>query len=102
LGEIQTAADWYRRASENWKAGGYPPIYADMVVRHGLVDHYETALDCLKFNRADWAGRPLLVRLYYHLTSMWWIHPSMWQLRLRARKVLQRLEALVQENAGPA
>jgi hypothetical protein len=37
LGEVTTAADWYRRAAGHWQGGlGYPFFYADLVVQHRL------------------------------------------------------------------
>lgn len=95
LGDFQTAANWYRRASGYWMKGGYPPLYADLVIKHELVDHYQTALDCLRSNRADWQSRPLLVRLYFHIVSRWWMYPSQWSLMLRERGLAAKLESLI-------
>jgi hypothetical protein len=96
-GEVVTAADWYRKASESWKVGGYPSLYADMVITHKLADHYENALDCLKESKANRKAKPLLTRLYYHIISMWWINPSIWKHRFRFREgnLIRQLESLV-------
>jgi hypothetical protein len=95
MGEVVTAAEWYRRASESRKRGGYPSLYADMVISHKLADHYENALDCLKESKANWKAKPLLVRFYWHVVSMWWIYPSAWKFRFREGNLIPQLESLV-------
>jgi hypothetical protein len=104
LGDVRTAATWYRRAGENWKVGGFPPLYADMVLRHGLEDHYEAALDCLRHSLADWRAKPFLVRVYWHVASRWWLRPwayrLAWRTILRQRTLLAQLEARVDGREG--
>jgi hypothetical protein len=100
LGEVTAAAEWYRSASQNWKVGGFPGFYADMVITHRLADHYETALECLKVSQESWRARPLLMRLYYHVTSCWWLYPSMWRILTRERGFVPRLEALIRDRAA--
>jgi hypothetical protein len=96
MGDIGTAAEWYRRAGQSWKIGGFPAIYADMVLRHRLADHYETALDCLQSNLADWQAKPLVVRIYWHVVSGWWLRPwlyrSIWQTSLRQSALVAELQ----------
>ena len=97
LGDFHTAANWYRRASGYWKKGGYPAFYADLVIKHQLVEHYQTALECMRANRADWQSRPLLVRIYLHIISRWWMYPSQWSLMFRERSLTSKLESLIAE-----
>ncbi len=102
MGEVRTAADWYRRAGESWKVGGFPAIYADMALRHGLDDHYEPALDYLRHSHADWKAKPLLDRVYWHVVSGWWLKPwdyrAAWRTILRQSTLLVRLEARVRRK----
>jgi hypothetical protein len=101
LGEVATAADWYRHAAGHWKGGlGYPFFYADMVLEHQLAAHYRIALDCLRHEEAYWRSKPLLYRFYHHLSSLWWLYPSCWKQRLRGRSLGLRLEALIQGQEG--
>ena len=99
LGDVREAAEWYRRAGQNWKVGGFPAIYADMVLRHGLDDHYETAFDCLRTSLADWQSKPLRVRVYWHVVNGWWLKPwnyrAAWRTFLRQRQLIAQLEARV-------
>jgi hypothetical protein len=103
LGDVTTAAEWYRRAAGHWKGGlGYSFFYTDMVVKHGLAGHYRTALECLRHEEEYWRSKPLLYRFYRGLTSLWWLCPSGWGQRLRERSLVPKLEALIQaeESAG--
>ena len=103
LGEVATAADWYRRAAGHWQGGlGYPFFYADMLAEHRLTEHYRMALDCLRHEQAYWRSKPLLYRCYHNLSSLWWLRPSCWKQRWRERSLVPRLEALIrrQEDAG--
>lgn len=99
LGDVRAAAEWYRRAGENWKVGGFPPIYAELVLRHELTDHYEMALDCLRHNLADWMSRPLLTRIYWSLASGWlwrpWLYGWTWRTWFRQKRHLSELEARI-------
>ena len=97
LGDFHTAANWYRRASGYWQKGGYPASYADLAIRHQLVDHYQTALECMRANRADWQSRPLCSRIYSHIISRWWMYPSQWSLILHERSLIPKLESLIAE-----
>lgn len=97
LGDFRTAANWYRRASGYCKKGGFPSCYAELVIKHDLVEHFEPALDCLRSNRADWMSRPLFVRLYYHIVSRWWMYPSQWAIMFRTRSLTSKLESLIAE-----
>jgi hypothetical protein len=96
LREIETAAVWYRRAGECLKGGIFPAIYADMVLAHGLAEHYATALEQLQDQQASWRSRPWLLRLYYEVVSFWWLHPAVWKLRLRQHTLQTRLKELVE------
>jgi hypothetical protein len=99
MGSVEIAADWYRTASRHWKVGGFPEYYANMVITHGLADHYETALDCMKTTRADWHARPFWVRFYFNVRALWWLYPAEWSQRLRHRTFIRRLEALVRQRS---
>ena len=102
LGDVRTAAEWYRRAGQCHKACGFAAIYADMVLQHWLDDHYEVALDYLRQSLADWQSRPLLVRFYWHVVSGWWRQPwnyrESWRTVFRQRALLAQLEARVAER----
>ena len=104
LGDVRTAAEWYRRAGQSLKEGGCPALYADMALRHELDDHYEVALDYLRHSLAVWQAKPLLVRLFWHVVSGWWLHPwdyrSLWRTIFRQRALVAELEARVAERAG--
>jgi hypothetical protein len=99
LGDVGTAAAWYRRAGQSWKVGGFPGIYADMVLQHGLDDHYGAALDYLRHNLTDWQSKSLLARLYWHVVSGWWLRPwdyrGIWRTFFRQRHLVAQLEARV-------
>jgi hypothetical protein len=102
LGDVQTAAEWYRRAGQSWKGGGFPPIYADMVLQHGLEDDYEFALDCLRHSLAEWQAKPFLVRVFWHVASGWWLKPwdyrAAWRTFLRQRALVSELETRLSER----
>jgi hypothetical protein len=101
LGDVATAADWYRRAAGHWQGGlGYPFLYADLVVQHQLAGHYQIALDCLRSEEAYWRSKPLLSRLSHSLRGLWWLYPSGWKQRWRERSLSRRLEALNQDREG--
>ncbi len=104
MGDVRTAAEWYRRAGESWEAGGFPPFYADMVLRHRLDDHYEAALGFLRHNLANWKAKPFLVRVFCHVVSGWWLKPwnyrSAWRTFLRQRTLVAQLETRVSERKG--
>lgn len=97
LGDVNLAAKKYREASEHWMFGGYAPYYADMVIEHELAEHYQKALECLKFNKESWRQRPLSVRLWSHFVSRWWLYPSEWRVQFRERRRMARLEELIKE-----
>jgi hypothetical protein len=101
LGDVTTAADWYRRAAGHWQGGlAYPFFYADLVVRHQLSGHYQIALDCLRNEEAYWRSKSVLYRFWHSLRSMWWLHPSGWKQRWREKSLSRRLEALSQPQEG--
>jgi hypothetical protein len=102
LGDFRAAAEWYRAAGESDEGSGSAPIYADLVLAHGLADHYPAALKYLRAHRQRWRARPLGQRLYWHLASGWWLYPSAWRLQWRERSLLARLEALAEGNTGSA
>jgi hypothetical protein len=102
LDDVKAAAEWYRRAGQSWKGGGFPPIYADMVLQHGLEDHYEFSLECLRQSLADWKAKPFLVRVFWHMVSGWWLrpweYPHAWRTFLRQRTLVTQLETRVGER----
>src|SRR5262245_35104239 len=81
LGDFRAAAEWYRSAGESYLGSGSGPIYADLVLAHGLADHYPAALKSLRAQRQRWRARPLWQRVYWHLASGWWLYPSAWRLQ---------------------
>jgi tetratricopeptide (TPR) repeat protein len=104
LGDFRTAAEWYRRAGESWKVGGFSAIYADMALQHRLDDHYEAALEYLRHTFADWQSKPFVVRLYWHVVSGWWLRPwdyrAVWRTILRQGTLVAQLEARVTGGDG--
>lgn len=101
LGEFRTAAEWYRRAGQSWKQNMYPGFYAATVIDHQLDEHYEDALDWVKYSQANWQRKPLLLRIYYNVASWrWWIYPSNWRMTLRDPKLIPELESLIQAKRG--
>lgn len=53
LGDVRTAAEWYRRAVQSWKVAGFAAIYADMVLQHGLEVANRSADQCRVRVRRD-------------------------------------------------
>ena len=85
------AAEWHRRASQYYKGGGYPSMYAKVVLQYNLSDHYQAALECMEAKNANWRKQPFLVKLLSHFLSGWWLHPHQWRLLLTERGFSRRL-----------
>jgi hypothetical protein len=67
-GNVQLAAQWYRRASAI-SPGGHAPIYAYMVCKHQLTDFYSDALGTLEEHQRRWLGKPLWARLLRRMAT---------------------------------
>ncbi len=67
--EHALAADWYRRASEYRRDGGYINFYVDTVIEHRLETHYVHALECLRDSKEAWSNTPLPLRAIGHICS---------------------------------
>jgi tetratricopeptide (TPR) repeat protein len=67
--EYALAADWYRRASDFRRDGGYINFYVDTVIEHRLDSHYEHALACLRDSKEAWSNTPLPLRAIGHVCS---------------------------------
>jgi tetratricopeptide (TPR) repeat protein len=72
VGDMESAAEWYRQAS-NISPGGHYQIYAHLVVKHGLSGHYADALAAVELGRQRWEQRPIgeRVRLKINAWRMW-------------------------------
>ena len=75
-GDIASAAQWYRRASKI-SPGGHFQIYAHLVVKHRLDDHYPNALAALELGRKQWKQRSILERVALNICA-WrmWLDPK--------------------------
>jgi hypothetical protein len=76
VGDAVSAAEWYRRASRI-SPGGHFHIYAHLVVKHRLADHYGDALVALELGDDQWGKRPLLERVILTIGG-WrmWLDPE--------------------------
>jgi hypothetical protein len=70
-GNVQLAAQWYRRASVI-SPGDHVPIYAYMVCKHQLADFYSDALATLEEHQRRWLTKPVLVRLFRWIALRTW------------------------------
>jgi len=86
------AVEWYRKASQYRKNGRYLVIYAKTVLRHNLVDHYQSALECVEAGNANWRRLPLFFKLFSHVWWGWRLHPRLWRLPLVERNFSRRLQ----------
>jgi hypothetical protein len=98
LGEVATAANWYRRAGSYREATGFAEYYADMVVKHQLRDHYQPAFCSLRASREKNQKTSLLARAYYNAVSMWKCWPS-WRMSRQSNRLVRKLSDLL---GGPA
>lgn len=103
-GDIVSAAQWYKRASTFRICGGFPNLYAQMVIKHRLSDYYKNALMCIEQGRKEWKSMPLYKRIYYWLVSLKlnlnhpWEIPKIVSLELRAKGFEQELKLLTFRN----
>ena len=95
------AAEWYRKAANHNKCGGYPSLYADIVLKHHLSSHYRMALECMEANDANWKKQSILVKLLSHLISRWWLHPQIWRLLLIKHSLFRRLQDRINVERTP-
>ncbi|MFI4859795.1 MAG: hypothetical protein ACIAXF_03835 [Phycisphaerales bacterium JB063] len=75
------AADWYRRASEFRRDGGYINLYVDTVIEHRLETHYTHALACLRNSRQAWSKTPIPLRAMGHVGSFIFRIKRPWNLK---------------------
>lgn len=94
------AADWYRQAATFSKLTGFGTIYADLVLQHGLTDHYASALASADASRKAWLDRPLLQRIFYRVVSPWWLDVQMWRLTLTESRIIQDLKDRIDSSAN--
>ncbi|MBM4043379.1 MAG: hypothetical protein FJ290_33245 [Planctomycetes bacterium] len=106
MGSLEEAARWYRRASCFRKEGGYADFYAEAVIKGRLSDHYEHALECLRYNHAQWKNNPLRIRALGHILVWWRLINRPWKIgwylsfRRRSKGFEAELEALVAATPG--
>ena len=97
--QIETAAEWYEKATLKSDFRGSGKIYADMVIAHRLSKHYVTALQSFRgeitweAKNFDWPARLKYAKVV--LARGAWLEPDFWRLNLRKRTLLRRLENLV-------
>lgn len=98
LGEIATAANWYRRAGNHREATGFAECYADMVVKNKLRDHYQSALCSLRASMEHNRTSSFLTSAYYSLVSMLKCWPS-WRMGRQTNRLIQELSDLLGKPA---
>jgi hypothetical protein len=67
-GNVQMAAQWYRRASRI-SPGDHASAYAHMVSKHELADFYSDALETLEAHRRRWMTKPMILRFLLRIVS---------------------------------
>jgi len=67
-GNVQLAAQWYRRASLI-SCGGHATVFAHMVCNHQLADFYGDALASLEQHRRRWLAKPMMVRILLRVVA---------------------------------
>jgi hypothetical protein len=87
-GNMQLAAQWYRRAS-SISSGNHAPVFAQMVSRHRLADFYADALAALEEHRRRWLAKPLRTR--FCLWLMAWMKKERRELARSEKAVLEFL-----------
>jgi hypothetical protein len=70
LGLVKQAASVYQR-SLSYRPSGCHLYYADMVLNHGLSDHYRSALEGLRSSEENRRGVPIWKRVLAYITSLW-------------------------------
>ena len=68
-GNVQLAAQWYRRASAI-SPGGHAATFAHMVCKHQLADFYNDALAALEQHQHRWRAKSIMTRILLRL-RMW-------------------------------
>jgi hypothetical protein len=94
LGDVETAAKWYRQAGTYSEGTGFAEIYGAMVVAHGLRDHYQPALCSLRASKERDRKTSLLSWAYYNLVSMWKCWPS-WRMSRQTNRLIETLTELL-------
>jgi hypothetical protein len=75
--QYEVAAHWYSHASTFYKGGGYPVLYARMVIQHSLIDHYQSAYECIRFANRELSQYTWLYQLKIYVqcfikTPIWY------------------------------
>ncbi len=86
------AAEWYRKATQYHKGGSYSFAYAKIVLINNLSSHYQTALESMKAEDANWSELPVLIKLFACIFYRWWRHPRLWCLPFVGRTYARRLQ----------
>jgi len=94
------AVAWYRRAAEYRKSGGFAHMYADLVLRHNLVDDYALALECMEQTLAEKPQVGFVTQMLAHIASGWWLHPGGWRFRFIERQLPVRLRERLHDAAA--
>jgi len=68
-GNMQLAAQWYRRASAI-SPGCHACVFAHMVCKHQLADFYNDALATLEQHQRRWLAKPMMRRILLRI-GMW-------------------------------
>jgi hypothetical protein len=67
-GNVQMAAQWYRRASRI-SPGNHATAFAHMVSKHELADFYNDALETLEAHRRRWLAKPIILRFLLRIVG---------------------------------
>ena len=89
LGEPRQAATAYGRAQDFFPGTGFQDLYAELVLKHRLEEHYEKALTALVAGHRTWSARPAIIRLAGHVGGLLTNPRTYWRY-LRGRLLFSR------------
>jgi hypothetical protein len=98
-GNVQLAAQWYRRASVI-SSGGHATVFAHMVCNHRLADFYGDALASLEEHQRRWLAKPIIARILLRMVG--WCRRTDPEGREMARREKAYLEFLRQHALAKA
>jgi len=94
LGHPLESAEAYCTALRFRADTGFSEYYAEMVIKHSLTDHYSTAIQALEVSQENWQARPLWLRIFANLRSMWLDWREYKRLWCKRSKLLKQLHTL--------
>ncbi len=92
------AAQWYLKAAQYRSKGRYCPVYAGIVLRYNLSDHYQTAFDSINADNVSRSSLPVFFKLFDCLFCRWWMHPRLWCMPFMRRFYARRLHNRIMEK----